>query len=334
MALADARTIKYPLLLAPVVEAGDGADDLLRAYVGPGTGDIPSGSGCHWQVLDSPGRATRIRNGAAAGHGLGDAVRRFPRVLVGRRHAPGSPFPICCRLLQTAVDTPLSVFPEGGRPAPRGLPRGNDRFWYSLAAREDAVVISGIRLDATWMGFLRSVNTPSLRDLLQVYRPQPLDAFLAPSGRVHALGAGNLLLEIMQHADDPVRVSGWSDAEAVGPAELERAMSLVNFHDRQVRSISRDVAPMVQTRKVPLVTNCPAFLIEEVRLCDHLCGRTSGESFHLYVVVEGEVTVSSREGGGNLGPGEVVLIPAEMGEYRLEPGNTQQARLIKAGLPE
>ena len=121
-------------------------------------------------------------------------------------------------------------------------------------------------------------------------------------------------MEIQQRLGTPIPISGWGSNDAVPLADAEAALELVNIHDRQIRRIARDVTPMLQTRRVPLVAACPAFHIDEIRLCDHLYGRTTGKTFHVFVVVSGEVTVQVREQVWHVAEGQTVLIPACLGE--------------------
>lgn len=326
------ESIRYPLLLEPLFETGDGEDGLLRRFLGENAPPEDGAYACCWQLIDDGKRSNTIANGPAAGTSLRSLFTRAPRDLVGKRHSSKQVFPICVRLLETAFDRPLGLFPEDrGGSAQRGT-SGNFRLWYSLDRYPESIVISGLRPEATRLDFVTKLNSPDLRDCLQVYRPETYHAFFAPSGRVHALGAGNLLVEIQQRPNAPLRVSGWGPEDAVPRAEAEAAMEHMVFHDRLIRRIAMDVAPMRQTRKVPLLTACPAFHVDEIRLCDHLYGRTNGDSFHLFVVVAGDVSFLTREHACRAGKGQCVLIPACLGDYRLEI-DSEKARLLQVQLP-
>jgi len=322
--------LSYPLLFTPLFEAADGQDHLLRAYLADSDVDLPPGMGCCWALLDAEGCSSQVALGPAAGSNLGDLTRRWSGELVGRRHRAGQAFPICVRLLQTGRQEPLTVHPE--RPT-RPDVGSNTKFWYALAAEPDATIISGIQPSATRPGFLAHLNSPMLRQSLHVYRPERYDAFLAPAGRVHALGAGCLVIEIQERPAGALCVSGWGPEDAVPESAAMAALDQVQFSDRLVRRIPRDASPVRQTRKVPLLPQCPSFRVDEVRLYDHLAGRTVGLSFHLYIVAEGRVRISCRQGEQDLAPGRVALLPACLGDYRLET-LTPQALLLKVNLPE
>lgn len=325
-----ADSIRYPLQFAPLFEAADGRDNLLRAYLAGSGVDLPPGMGCSWELIDAVPCSNRVIGGPAAGLTLTELTRDWGTELVGRRHQPGRAFPVCVRLLQTGRQEPLAVHPE--RPA-RSDVGSNTKFWYSLDADPEAVIISGISPTATRMGFLAQLNSPMLRQSLHVYHPERCDAFLAPAGRVHALGAGNLVFEVQERPIGALCVSGWGRDDAVPEGAALAALDQVLFSDRQVRRISRDASPIRQTRKVPLLPQCPSFHVDEIRLCDHVAGRTVGTSFHLFFVAEGRVCIHCGHAEQELATGRTVLVPACAGDYRIET-LTPQSRLLKIALPE
>ncbi len=322
--------IGYPLLFEPLFERGEGDGSLLRDYLAGSSLGLPASTTSCWEVLDAPPRATRVRNGAAAGRTLTDLTREWGTQLVGRRHRPGQPFPVCVRLLETVGRQPLSVHPERSLP---GGPVSNTRFWYALDAAPDAVVMVGIQPAATRVGLEAQLNSATLRESLQVFHPERCDSFLAPPGRPFALGPGNLVVEVQERPAAPIPISGWGPEDAVPEAEALAALEHVLFSDRLVRRISRDAGPVRQTRRVPLLPQCPAFLVDELRLCDPLAGRAAGASFHLFLAVEGKVRVRCGPGEADVDPGQAVLIAAAAGTYRIEPASPP-ARLLKVFLPE
>jgi mannose-6-phosphate isomerase len=324
------ETTCYPLLLEPCFERGDGGDGMLREYLAGTSPEPPAGTSCSWEVVDAPPRRSLVRNGPASGRTLSDLTLEWGSDLVGRRHRPGRPFPVCLRLLQSGRQEPLTVHPE--RPGLTGA-GSNTKFWYCLNAAPEAIIISGINPAATRLGFLAQLNTRQLRQSLQVYHAERYDAFLAPVGRVHALGAGNLLIEVQEHPVEGLSVSGWGPEDAVHSAAAQTALEHVLFSDRLVRRITRDAGPIRQTRKVPLLPQCPSFHIDEVRLCDRIAGRTAGTSFHLFYVIEGRVRLLCRAEQHDIPSGRTVLLPACIGDYCIET-LTPQARLLKVALPE
>src|SRR5438552_11530795 len=67
------------------------------------------------------------------------------------------------------------------------------------------------------------------------------DAFFLPAGRVHAAGAGNLLVEIQQNSDTTYRIFDWNRIDpATGKQRelhVDRAIQCIDFEDVQPKLI-------------------------------------------------------------------------------------------------
>jgi mannose-6-phosphate isomerase len=128
------------------------------------------------------------------------------------------------------------------------------------------------------------------------------DSILVHSGQIHAIDAGNLILEIQQNSDTTYRVYDWGRLGLDGkPRQMHVAQSL--------RSIDwQDFEPK-PVRAAPtsgVIADCPEFSIKRTVLGAgerlHLSG---GEQPRLLSVVSGRVSV----GGKNLEPGANALVP-------------------------
>jgi mannose-6-phosphate isomerase len=66
---------------------------------------------------------------------------------------------------------------------------------------------------------------------------QPGDAVFLPAGRVHAIGAGNVLIEIQQNSDTTYRVFDWNRTDPVTRTKrdlhVEQAIQSIDFEDLQ-----------------------------------------------------------------------------------------------------
>ena len=70
------------------------------------------------------------------------------------------------------------------------------------------------------------------------------DAIFLPAGRVHAIGAGNLLIEIQQNSDTTYRVFDWNRTDpATGTKRdlhVEQAIQCIDFEDVQPKLIQSE----------------------------------------------------------------------------------------------
>jgi mannose-6-phosphate isomerase len=134
------------------------------------------------------------------------------------------------------------------------------------------------------------------------------DSLLIRSGVMHAIDAGNLILEIQQNSDTTYRVYDWGRVGLDGkPRTLHIAQSMASL-----RANTAGMPRLVRaTDKQAILAECAEFRIAEYQLAN-------GESLHfrpgeqprILSVVEGAVDA----GSGRLARGENVLLPFA-GEY-------------------
>ncbi len=308
----------YPLRFQSILdECGWGGDLLGEFRAADGSPRTAARAGISWEIVDAPERASVVAEGPLAGQTLTDLVAEFPRELVGRRHRKGEPFPVCLRFLDVGRALPLMVHPDERISREIDHLQPNTKFWYCLAARAQGEIMVGIRRRVIGMQILDNLNSTTLKDLLQLFPAAPGDAYLIPAGRVFAAAAGTLIWELGQRPVEGLTVSGWSAATATQLSADSLELRAVHFEDRQVARISRESGVSPRTRKLTLVPHCPYFIIDEIRLVDHLFDKTDGTSFHLLSVTSGCVELGTDTTETlRLQAGESCLIPALFGGYR------------------
>ncbi len=311
--------ILYPLKFMPVYQQESWAGSLMRDYLRVDTDRPPpmDGAAISWELVDDPQVSSMVANGPLAGIAFSDLVRDHPQKIVGARHSPGMPFPVCVRLLDVGQRQPLMVHPEkpfscGGRHV-----GPSTKFWFSLAMAKNARITVGIEPGVTGLRVLEHLNTFELEKLLQVFLVRPGDSFFIPNQRVHSIGAGNLVWELQERVALPVHVTNWDAVQGVDESEQQQALGCIRFQDRQLGRMSRDAGKILHTRKIPLLHFLPQFVVDEIRMRDHFFDRTSGASFHLLGMVKGKGEIHTAAGVETLIQGSVVCIPAALGDYKV-----------------
>src|SRR5699024_3243820 len=85
------------------------------------------------------------------------------------------------------------------------VPYGKTECWYVLNAREDASIILGHHAQSR-EELDRMTKDSEWDKLLQTKKVKPGDFFYVPSGTIHAIGEGIMILEIQQSSDITYRV--------------------------------------------------------------------------------------------------------------------------------
>src|SRR6476469_9715684 len=107
-------------------------------------------------------------------------------------------------------------------------------MWFIADAAPGADLFVGLKKGVTRAGFERKVGEGTVAECFHHIHVKPGDAMFLPSGRVHAIGAGNVIFEIQQNSDTTYRVFDWNRVGLDGkPRELhvEPSLASIDFND-------------------------------------------------------------------------------------------------------
>ena len=331
----------YPLKFTPVyrtrVWGGEQLQSVLHRRLPENEGPI----GESWELADRTDVNSVVTEGPLAGSTIGELVKHYGVSLLGRKGRGVSRFPLLVKLIDAGERLSLQVHPDaaacsriGGGAEPK------TEMWYIVSARQGAQIFAGLQPRATRLKLtelLGSGDSESLESQLQVYESLPRDAYYIQAGTVHAIGAGNLLLDVQQNSDTTSRLSDWGRVGLDGtPRELpvDQGMIAIDFTNRVSPRIAGSVNQTRHNRKFEVITVCPFFRVSDLRLTSSWrdCTLHDG-SFHLLTAVDAPVSILGRSGDPvELAVGESALIPANFGDYALEPQMAGESTVVKTTL--
>lgn len=298
--------------------------------------DLPPGRliGESWEITDRPEGVSLIANGPWAGRDLRWLMETHGADILGRPVANGERFPWLIKILDARDDLSLQVHPPASKAAALGG-EPKTEAWYFAATEPGAKIYVGLNPGVSRDEFLARAEDGSVAGCFHVESPQAGDVMFVPSGRVHALGGGNVVFEVQQNSDTTYRVFDWNRPGLDGrprelhlPASME-SIDFTDFSPGLIRSSSEEVGPV---RRRTLV-NDPVFHIKEWRLVDGITipdGRDH-RTCCVLAVVDGALWV--RGGGEEVKAraGDFVLLPAAMEPAALE--TTAETTLMHITLP-
>jgi mannose-6-phosphate isomerase len=260
-----------------------------------------SAIGESWEIVDRPEAQSVVRSGTYAGQTLQAVLARHAGLVMGPRWPAGKRFPVLVKWLDCRERLSLQVHPPAAIAAElKGEPKTEN--WFVAETAPGAQLIAGLRRGVTREQFERAIAAGTIEACAHHFAVAAGDSILVPSGRVHAIGAGCLILEIQQNSDTTCRVFDWGRTGSDGkPRELHVAESL--------RSIAWDDYEPGPLRAAPtsgVIAECPEFCIRRVVL-----GKGERmeigpcEQPRLLSVVTGRVQL----GAESIGRGENVLLP-------------------------
>jgi mannose-6-phosphate isomerase len=251
-----------------------------------------------WEIVDRGPVQSIVRSGPLEGQTLRFLLERHPAELMGPAWAPERPFPILVKWLDCRERLSLQVHP----PAAEGDLEPKSECWLVAETAPGAHLIAGFRPGVTRERFEAALRDGTVEQCLHRFPVAAGDALYVPSGRLHAIDAGNLILEIQENSDTTYRLHDWGRVGLDGkPRQLHVEESL--------RSILWDDYAPEPVRAAPtsaVLADCPQFLVRRVVLGKgERLTLPAGEQPRLLGVVSGRV----HSGGDTIARGENVIVP-------------------------
>ncbi|RME66930.1 MAG: mannose-6-phosphate isomerase [Verrucomicrobia bacterium] len=262
-----------------------------------------------WEVVDRSEAQSVVAEGPHAGKSLRELIREDPVAIMGEGWDPERPFPILVKWLDCQERLSLQVHPPADV-APRlgGEPKTEN--WYVADATEGAGLIVGLRRGVTREAFEKAIHDSTLESLVHRFPVSAGDSILVQSGRLHAIDAGNLILEIQQNSDTTYRVYDWGRVGLDGkPRQLhiEESLACIDFNDFEPE-------PLRATPGDVILAECAEFRIRKLErpagaAIDEVAGAGVPRLLH---VVRGAVVVATDAGNHSFSAGDNILLPASL----------------------
>ncbi|MFA6292580.1 MAG: type I phosphomannose isomerase catalytic subunit [Victivallales bacterium] len=324
----------YPLLFDPiyveVVWGGSLMSEHLKRDI-PET-QVPIGES--WEISDREGAESVVSNGPLKGISIRDLIVHYEKALVGNVFNGGR-FPLLIKLIDAGKRLSLQVHPDERACEKTSGAQPKTEMWYVIASKPGSKIIAGLKPTCTQRRFIDNLHSNDIENCLQVFNSVPGDAFFISAGRAHAIGGGNLLLEIQQNSNTTYRISDWGRLGSDGtPRELhvEKALECINFTDRTSPRIAGVSGFSEHNRKFPIINRCPFFRVDDLRLAERWPDSTDGNSFHLITAVNNPVTITRYDISVKVDKGSTCMIPASFGDYSIIIEEGKETTVIRTTL--
>ena len=300
-------TPDFPILFEPLamqrVWGGRKFETLLGKRIPEGTiGEL-------WEMVDRPEAQSIVQQGRLKGKTLHDLWVNHRDEIFGKLHRnhPSERFPLLIKLLDARERLSVQVHP----PISRAVKLGGEpktECWYFLDATEGAAIYAGLKKGVSKESFEAAILNNRVEETLHGVPAHTGESIFIPSGRLHAIGGGLVIVEIQQNSDTTYRVFDWNRKGLDGkPRSLHLAESLksIDFEDFE---------PELTPGSMALVADCPYFHVEKHTLFAPLEIRKN-DDFSIITCVTGEAECM----GVKLKTGGTMLIPSLLTTALLTP---------------
>lgn len=280
--------------------------------------DIPSDhTGECWAISGHTHGPATVLNGPYKGQTITELWDKH-RELFG--NASGDVFPLLTKILDAREDLSVQVHPDDAYAKEHEGELGKTECWYVLAAEPGAEMIYGHHAK-TKEELTEMIENQQWDKLFRHVPVKPGDFLYVPSGTIHAIGQGIMVLETQQSSDTTYRLYDFDrvDQKTGQKRELHLKQSIdctnVPFEEPVLNHEEYQVGDAQVTRFVAT----KFFAVYKWNLEGGVADFKRKEApYTLVSVLDGEGQLKTAGQVYSLKKGEHFILPAEITEWQLE----------------
>lgn len=305
--------MKEPIFLEAVFKERIWGGTKLRDLFGY---QIPNDlTGECWAVSAHPHGQSVVREGLYQGKTLGELWENH-KELFGTPTEKSEIFPLLTKILDASADLSVQVHPDDdfARINENGE-LGKTECWYILDAEPGAEIILGHHAK-TKEELIEQMENGQWEQLLKKVPVKPGDFFFVPSGTIHGLGKGIVVLETQQSSDTTYRVYDYDRKDAHGnqrELHLDKAIQVINVPHQPAQTSIQTVA-QGKSELTTFVSN-DFFTVQKLKV-DESAYLDAAHTFRIVSVIAGEGKVIHNEKQYDIRKGDHFIIPADSGTYQ------------------
>ena len=273
---------------------------------------IPSDkTGECWAISAHSNGETTIRNGQHAGKTLSELWNNHPELFATDTKRP---FPLMVKILDAKDDLSVQVHPDDKFAQLIENDLGKAECWYVLDATPEAQIIYGHNANSK-EEFKKKAEAAKWQELLTKVAVKSGDFFDVPTGTVHALGKGTLILEVQQSSDTTYRLYDYDRRDDKGnlrELHLDKAFSVITApHEGQ--DANYNTKQLGEKSFLSALTSNNHFQVAKLEL-NGSADLTASAPYFLVSVCSGSATLN----GITITKGDHFIIPNQIRKLEFE----------------
>jgi mannose-6-phosphate isomerase len=238
-----------------------------------------------WEISDRIEGESRVSNGPLKGKTLHELLVQFGEHLLGHGRKDQR-FPVLIKIIDAREALSVQVHPsEETAPICRGEPKSE--MWYVL---EGGPLYAGFKKAVSQEQWTQAFQSNRLIDLIRECSTKPGDAVFIPGGRIHAIGAGCMMLEVQQNSDTTYRIYDWNRMGMYGKPRalhLEQAMKCIKWDDDNDPISSPELIEESSDFKCWKIVSTLFFTIEKWEISGQFRVNADPKTFQIFFYLSG-----------------------------------------------
>ena len=276
--------------------------------------DIPSDHvGEYWAISAHPNGVSTIKNGRYAGQTL-DVLYAEHRELFGNRQEPV--FPLLTKILDANDWLSVQVHPDDAYGLEHEGELGKTECWYIIAAEPGAEIIYGHNAKSK-EELRQQIESKDWENLLTKVPVKAGDFFYVPSGTMHAIGAGIMVLETQQSSDTTYRVYDFDRKDDQGnlrELHLEKSIDVLNIGEP---ANSRPVTTKVDDLKSTLLVASDFFAVYKWEISGKADFEKTAD-YSLFSVLDGQGSLLVDDQEYQIAKGSHFILPSDVETWQIK----------------
>lgn len=305
--------MKQPIFLKPLFQERIWGGAKLKDSYGYKIPSLQTGE-C-WAISAHSNGQSVVASGDLIGKSLGELWEEQPELF---GHFDSDRFPLLTKILDANEDLSVQVHPndEYANEFENGE-LGKTECWYIIDCDDDADMVFGHHAKSK-EEFTQLIEEGNWDSLLQRVKIKPGDFFYVPSGTIHALCKGTLVLETQQSSDTTYRVYDYNRLGQDGEfreLHLDKAIEVTIIP----HTASKVEPAVAQTAGGSITTFVEEdyFTVYKWEVKKSL-SLTQEAHFTLASVISGEGKIISQDGEFSIKSGDHFILPNQMQSFTIE----------------
>ena len=324
------KTPLYPLSFEPLFQYRMWGGNKLQKELGKKINEENIGES--WELSAVSKAETEVAQGPLKGQKLSTLISEYKGQLVGQKiwEQYGKEFPLLIKFIDARLPLSVQVHPNDAWAREKHNSFGKNEMWFIMQADPGAELILGFENALSPETFESALEAGTLDSFLHKEPVSAGDAFYIPTGLVHAIGGGILLVEIQQTSDITYRMYDFNRVDSLtgSPRELhtDMALSVADFNKKEsAKTYSKEI------NQPNTLINSPYFSTNYFSLQGELNrDYQTMDSFVILIGLEGQCSLTFQKTTYPLEKGTVILLPAAIGSVSLV---AMDAQLLEVFMP-
>lgn len=270
-----------------------------------------------WEISGVKGHESIVAEGGTScedkGLTISELIQKYREKLLGEKvyERFGTDFPLLIKYIDSRQDLSVQVHPDDKLAKERHGCQGKTEMWYIINSKPGAKIYAGLNKHITPEDYVRMTDKETidghspLMDVIATHDSHVGDIFFLPAGRLHSIGAGNLLVEIQQTSDITYRVYDFGRRDANGNTRELHIDLAKDAIDYNVYTDCRSTYD--KDAQIAELVKCKYFDVRKLTIDKTAIIDFKIQSFVIAICLKGTGEIN----GTFIRQGETILVPAD-----------------------